>query len=455
MNKFPIRGVIEGFYGRPWNHKDRLNMIEFLGNLKMNTYVYAPKDDPYHRQEWRTPYPSEHTKNFSSLLEAGAKHNVSLIWALSPGLSMIYSSATDYSLLQNKYKAMKSMGFTNFGLFFDDIPLQLVHQEDRKTFNSLAEAQAIVANNIYMSLKEDANDIHLFFCPTEYMGIGNSEYLQILGDKLHPEIEVFWTGPQVCSEKLDLNNAKTVATSLNRQIIFWDNYPVNDASMQPELHIGPYINRDHSLLHYSKGILLNPMDLVESSKIALYAASKFLNTPDTYEPESSWIEAIENLVGPKLAPSFIRFARANSISCLEPAEPRYLQVALKSFEDSLAVMDWAGALIDASIFFKQLESDLPFLYDLPSSLLEEIKPWLDEYKAWISIALNALTILIEFRDLNQAGAGLKVKETREAVRKGLINAVDFKTSCCGDVIRNFAQKVYRSTSYFLANTPWS
>ena len=430
-------------------------MIEFLGNLNMNTYVYAPKDDPYHRHEWRTPYPNEQATNFTSLLKAGAKHNVSLIWALSPGLSMIYSSAKDYSLLQNKYKAMKNIGFNNFGLFFDDIPLQLVHQEDRDTFNSLAEAQAKIANDIYISLKEDASDIRLFFCPTEYMGTGNSEYLRILGEKLHPEIEVLWTGPQVCSQNLDPNNAKTVTTSLKRQITFWDNYPVNDASMQPELHIGSYINRDRSLLEYSKGILLNPMELIESSKIALFAASKFLNNPDTYEPESAWREAIENLVSPELAPAFTRFAKANSISCLEPEAPRYLLETVKSFEDSLAVMDWVGALTNASIFFKQLESDLPFLYNLTPSLLEEIKPWLDEYKAWISIALNALTILIEFRDLNQEGAGLKVKEARLAVREGLINAVEFKTNCCGDVIRNFAQKVYRSTSYFLKGTPWS
>lgn len=44
------RGSIEGFYGNPWSHQDRLNQIEFYGKSKLNTYIYAPKDDVYHRE---------------------------------------------------------------------------------------------------------------------------------------------------------------------------------------------------------------------------------------------------------------------------------------------------------------------------------------------------------------------------------------------------------------------
>ena len=54
------RGSIEGFYGNPWSHQDRLNQIEFYGKSKLNTYIYAPKDDVYHREKWRDPYPETH-----------------------------------------------------------------------------------------------------------------------------------------------------------------------------------------------------------------------------------------------------------------------------------------------------------------------------------------------------------------------------------------------------------
>jgi beta-N-acetylglucosaminidase len=29
--------------------------MRFYGAVKTNTYIYAPKDDPYHRDEWRIP----------------------------------------------------------------------------------------------------------------------------------------------------------------------------------------------------------------------------------------------------------------------------------------------------------------------------------------------------------------------------------------------------------------
>jgi len=54
-----FRGTVEGFYGTPWSHQARLSQIEFYGRNKMNTYIYGPKDDPYHRDQWRKPYPAD------------------------------------------------------------------------------------------------------------------------------------------------------------------------------------------------------------------------------------------------------------------------------------------------------------------------------------------------------------------------------------------------------------
>ena len=48
------RGVVEGFYGNPWSHKDRLRQFDFYGKNKLNVYIYGPKDDPWHRDKWRS-----------------------------------------------------------------------------------------------------------------------------------------------------------------------------------------------------------------------------------------------------------------------------------------------------------------------------------------------------------------------------------------------------------------
>ena len=57
----PYRGVVEGFYGTPWSHEARLSQLDFYGRNKMNTYIYGPKDDPYHRTpHWRNPSGARH-----------------------------------------------------------------------------------------------------------------------------------------------------------------------------------------------------------------------------------------------------------------------------------------------------------------------------------------------------------------------------------------------------------
>ena len=39
---FAHRGVIEGYYGAPYTHADRLWLLERMGAWGMNRYVYAP-----------------------------------------------------------------------------------------------------------------------------------------------------------------------------------------------------------------------------------------------------------------------------------------------------------------------------------------------------------------------------------------------------------------------------
>ena len=64
----PVRGIVEGFYGTPWTQAHRLDMLEFCGTHGLNAYIYAPKDDSYHRAKWREPYPEGKRKELSLLV---------------------------------------------------------------------------------------------------------------------------------------------------------------------------------------------------------------------------------------------------------------------------------------------------------------------------------------------------------------------------------------------------
>ena len=64
---FAVRGIIEGFYGNPWTHEQRLELIAFMGARGMNTFVYAPKDDSLIRRDWRTPYAGSDLERMAAL----------------------------------------------------------------------------------------------------------------------------------------------------------------------------------------------------------------------------------------------------------------------------------------------------------------------------------------------------------------------------------------------------
>ena len=66
-------GVIEGFYGAPWSAAERAELFEWMARWRLNTYMYAPKDDLKHRAVWRESYTSEEADRFRELIRAAAR----------------------------------------------------------------------------------------------------------------------------------------------------------------------------------------------------------------------------------------------------------------------------------------------------------------------------------------------------------------------------------------------
>jgi hyaluronoglucosaminidase len=324
---FAIRGVIEGFYGRPWTHAQRLELIDFLGERGMNTFVYAPKDDPLVRQDWRRAYSGAELARLSELIARCASHDIDFVYCLSPGLSIEYSSESDRELLSDKFDSIASLGVTSFGLLLDDIPDRLQHPSDRAAFPGLVEAHARLAGAVHDRLAEKST---LFVCPTQYWGYGDEDYIARLGQSLDPSIELFWTGRAICSATLDLADAEVFAKATGRAPTYWDNYPVNDVAMKDELHVGPYRGRDRDLYRGARGVIANGMELFESSKIAFATIADYLLDPAGYEPEESWRRAIEEVAGED-AEAYAVFADNVRSSCLAAEDAPALQHALESF----------------------------------------------------------------------------------------------------------------------------
>ncbi|MEG1706840.1 MAG: beta-N-acetylglucosaminidase domain-containing protein, partial [Clostridia bacterium] len=165
---FPLRGVIEGFYGEPYTFQTRLSVLEFLNKYRYNAYFYAPKDEPCHRAEWRKPYVSDKLSEIESLNARSKQLNIDFYFCISPGLDFNFCNECDYSALKAKLRQVLDLGVTHFCLLMDDIKAVLTEEEGQK-FSTVAESQSFLANAMEQYLKCIDSESQFIFCPTEYM----------------------------------------------------------------------------------------------------------------------------------------------------------------------------------------------------------------------------------------------------------------------------------------------
>ena len=373
---FTVRGVIEGFYGRPWTHEQRLSLIDFLAARGMNQFVYSPKDDPMVRRAWRTAYDGPALSRLGELVERCRAVGMELTWCISPAPSIRYSDPAELDTLMVKIGSVRSLGVTRFGLFLDDIPMELLYPEDRETFSDLAEAHVALISQAFAALPDGA---HLIVCPTVYRGTGTEAYLATLGQRIDPRIDLYWTGRAICSPTLDLADAAVFTRTANRPPTYWDNYPVNDVAMSYELHIGPYRGRDAQLWRSSTGIVANGMELFEASRIPLATIADYLRDPQAYEPEASWQRAMRDVVGEADLEAFALFADNVRSSCLETDDAPIVAGTLDAALFRLEHGDAEAGAADLDALADRLLGAAHHLLRGPvtnSELIDEIRPWL-------------------------------------------------------------------------------
>jgi hyaluronoglucosaminidase len=295
-----IRGVIEGFYGLPWRHAERLDLIRFCAAEGLDTWVHAPKDDPYHRKCWRDPYPGPEVELLGELVLEAHRVGVRFVYAIAPGLSIDYSSDDDFEALVSKCEHVRSLDVDEVQLLWDDIDV---------TPESGA-AQSELSNRFAVAFAQSSP---LVICPIGYAGTGDSAYRRAMKSLLDPGIVVYWTGPEVVSfaiarEELDA----AVRRFGDHDLLLWDNYPVNDFA--PEmLFLGPLRGRDPRLwAGRAAGLVANGMLQAVPSKLPLATVAEYLRDPESYDPDAAFeralarygeevVEALRHLALPRLS----------------------------------------------------------------------------------------------------------------------------------------------------------
>ncbi len=272
-------GYIEGYYGRVLSWDQRLALVKHLAKLGLNSYLYAPKDDPWHRMKWREHYPAQWKRNLSGIVSAANKLGVDFIPSIGPGLSFDYLSEDDYKKLRSKFRAYLSMGVRTAALLMDDIPDKLPAKCEKK-FASLGEAHGLLATR----LGKDIPELKIIFCPTIYSDeitggakVSDCKYLHDLAATLPADMPVFWTGSRMVAESITPANTLDVRRIFGKRIILWDNLYANDYCTY-RLFVGPYEKRTASMRDMSGGFMLNPTGLPETDKFLLSLFSCWIKT---------------------------------------------------------------------------------------------------------------------------------------------------------------------------------
>jgi len=389
---FARRGIVEGFYGRPFSHAARLDLIEFAARLKMNTYLYGPKEDPYHRTMWRELYNDRRMDEFVELVDRARGFGVDFGWAAGPGFTVRYGDSRDVDALVSKFMQLAELGVRLFAIFYDDIFGGMQHVQDRQSFGSLAGAQVSFTTNVWDGLRREVPDAQLLVCPTEYRGDAGSDYIVELAAGVPVEIPLFWTGPDICARTITVGDSRTLTERLGRKPAYWDNYPVNDASMVFDLHIGPIVGRDAGLGAVTWGLLANPMSLAEAGKIPLFTIADYLWNSLEYDPERSWKAALRH-VDPACADAWQFIFGHMQKSCLTHADVSPLDAVINEYNRRCAkgpagiepFIQYSGELTAAI--------DRVFGNNANKHLLRDVSPWLNRLHIVRSLVTDTVAVL--------------------------------------------------------------
>ena len=346
------RGFIEGYYGNPWSTEDRANLMTWGGYYKLNSYFYAPKDDPKHNSNWRELYTQEELETkIKPLAEAGNASKCRFVFALHPFMynAVRFNTEENYQadlkIVQDKFAQVigagvrqiailaddaGNVGSTNYIRFLNDMTQWL--QEMQKTYPDLKQT--------------------LPFCTVEYMGRGESYYAQF------PEnVQIVMTGGKVWGEVSD-NFTSTFTQNTGRGPYMWINWPCTDNSKK-HLIMGGYsdflqIGVDPDNI---QGIVLNPMQQSEPSKVAIFGNACYSwNIWETQkEADKAWDASFacvdHNTVIPNDASNALRELSKHMINQAMDGRVRVLQesVELKPILNSFKEKLTAGTVTEQDV----------------------------------------------------------------------------------------------------------
>ena len=411
------RGVIEGYYGVPYNAEVTKDLFRFMARYKLNTYMYGAKSDPYHTRFWGDAYPATITPEqerigyltqsmLRDIVSVAHASKVNFIWAIHPGTAFTKAESTDViDRIMTKFGSMYDLGVRQFGLFVDDVGVPT----DAPTLKLNADRVSALQNRIDSRWNRlgaaPADTVKaLQFVPQLYAfswvkpEVG-SQFFQSLSST-PSKVDIYITGRNVWS----VPNSEDLATAngwLGRETAWWWNYPCNDNDVTKLFPADTYTNfrdekhidnnaRMEPALKGTNTLIANPMQQGEASKIALFSLADYAWNTAAFDNMQSWQASLPAVVGKENADAlrrvvpYLRYFDEEALGRLVDdykqsveqgsSRPEALLKELEAVEKACHKLDGLSRSGDAGhrLFY------------------EDIRPWLSKLEAMLQLTIVML-----------------------------------------------------------------
>ncbi|MFO0551125.1 MAG: beta-N-acetylglucosaminidase domain-containing protein [Polyangiaceae bacterium] len=315
-----MHGVVEGFYGRPWTHAQRMSLVRFVGAIGLDTYLFGPKNDPSHRGAFAEPLSSATLSELAEVVEVARASGVRFVYGVSPerlvgGGDLVFRGDRTrkhplFRALVGKLASLVRLGIQDFALFFDDTWPTLAPW--LASF-AIGERHARLVEALVVALGDEAGVAPtMLVVPAVYFGTasglsrGARQYLSGLGSR--GPLRTAWTGPRIFSSFISGAEIRALARETNLSPWVWNNVIANDwlplatgepLRMRPRerLSFGPVDNLGTDVIGAASGILLNGAREAELTKISLATLAAFVRAPFAYHPYAAHDAAIRAVLG--------------------------------------------------------------------------------------------------------------------------------------------------------------
>ena len=390
------RGIVEGFYGKVYSVEDILSLFEYMEDNKMNTFVYGPKGDPYHLGNWRDEYPTEITDeqrfygmmtqdDMRTITAAAAENNISFAWSIHPamqnGINFTSRDSVEQGIddIMEKFSHMYDLGVRQFGVFVDDIDTGVALRGSENQAYMMAELQRRLEDQ-YNGSEDPADHVAgTYYVPSFYaLNFGSTSQLETnLGAFREANqgnnVIMMMTGSGVWSPIRNSDLLKIQQYTGKKPVMWW-NYPVNDNIDDQML-----MNRLDSVyatdldVTASLGVLSNPMNQAEASKVALYGVADYTWNTANFDVQSNWEESFASYTDDPAMQEALRVFASHAAKNQDHTNINSIFNAYKSDSSNYpAVLEEMQKIVDSCQLILTLkDSDDSKLVNLA----EEIRPW--------------------------------------------------------------------------------